>query len=195
MRSLLSLSVFALALSTVAAAGAQDRRRQARAKTVVVDTGPRHRTVQTVRVAHAQRYATPWHVRHYHSDRVLRDARHELFDARRDYERILRIRRRWHDATALRDPHARREAERRATRWIDAELTESYERGHRQRRSQRLHGLRRELDAPRRWNRFGAWHPNARHRKAHALDELVRMARRDVERAADHPYNRYGLSR
>lgn len=195
MRSLLSFMVFTLALTSVATVGAQDRRWPPRTTTVVVEPGPGTRRVDAVRVAHPRRAVEPWGPRRHREDRALRQARRDLFEARHDYERILRIRRRWHDATAMRDPRARREAELRAIRWVDAELAESYGRRDLEYRVHRLHGLRDELEMPRRWSTWGARHPYGKNRKARVLDDLVRIARRDVERAAHHPYNRYALSR
>lgn len=165
MRPYLSLGLFVLAFATVGSADAQGRRRgpEVRQTTVVVDTRPTAR--------HDWRRARHRHVRGA--------AYVDLQRQRRDHEEIVRISRRWRQASYARDPYARRNLTLRANAWIDREIASANARRRGGRYVVRLHTLQRELNT--RHRRYG--YGRGAERKARVLDELVALSAGELRRA------------
>ena len=171
MRALLHLGLFALALGAVTSAHAQGRHRSptARQTTVVVDARraptPRHR----------------WHRAPHH--RAHRAAHIDLQRQRRDHEEIVRISRRWRQASYARNPNAKRNLKRRANAWIDREIAESQVRPNGGRYAVRLSVLQRELNTRYRHVGYGYGPRHGAERKARVLDELVTLSAAELQRA------------
>lgn len=177
MRTLLQLGLFVLSLGFVTTADAQGRRRapDPRQTTVVIDT---------------RRAPTPppdWRRARHHR---ARSAAHiDLQRQRRDHEEIVRISRRWRQASYHQNPDAKRNVKRRANAWIDREIAESQARPNSGRYVIRLSALQRELNA--RHRRYGYRYDYgyghgrgyAAERKARVLDELVALSATELRRA------------
>ena len=179
MRTLLHLGIVALALGTVTSVDAQGRRGSShhRKTTVVVDT---------------RRAPTPdhdWHRSRYHRERSA--AHIALERQRRDHEEIVRISRRWRQASYHRNHDAKRNIKRRANAWIDREIAEAQRRRNGGRYVVQLSALQRELNTRHRGHRYG-YHPTygydlgygyGAERKARVLDELVALSAAELRRA------------
>lgn len=173
MRPYLYLGLFALAFATVSTADAQGRRRNpaARQTTVVVDAGP------------TPRY--DWRRARYERSRNAAYA--DLQRQRADHTEIVRISRRWRQATDRRDPYAKRDLMLRANVWIDREIASANARPNSGRYVVRLHSLQRELNT--RHRRHG--HRHGASRKARVFDELVALSSSELRRA-ENRQRRYG---
>lgn len=176
MRASLHLGLFALALVAAAQADAQagsrGHRQGARATTVVVETrrspAPPPRWHQAP-LGRAYRAHTP---------------RNRVQEQRRDHDEIVRIARRWREASYNRNPHAKRNVQRRAALWIDREITEASRLPNRRRYVLRLHVLRRELDTSSRGRPIDYGHRPHRHaQKTRVIDELVQLSALELRRA------------
>lgn len=165
MRLTLPLGLFVLAFGTVAGADAQGRRRnpEVRQTTVVVEARP---------------------TRHYDGHRArherARNAAHvNLQRQRRGHEEIVRISRKWRQATYRRDPYAKRNLTFRANAWIDREIALASARPNGGRYAVRLDALQRELNT--RHRRYG--HRHGTERRARVFDELVALSAAELRRA------------
>lgn len=209
MRSLLHIGLFALALTTVTQASADDDRDQRRHKKVVVtyDDAPRH--VRTVRASHDPPRAVYDSRRVSHrAPKAMHLARRRYTDQREDLERITRIAERWHTATANRNGEAQWKINRRLDAWLDAEVRESVAEPGAHRYTQKVRVLSHELTRlERRRHIDRSFQSRARYssgqyrnagygrghyaqsqrayftRKAEILDQLVTMSERQVFRA------------
>jgi len=215
MRNLLHVGLFALALTTVTQASADDDSDYRRGKKVVVtyDNGPRQ--VRPVRASFDPPRAVYDQRRTFHNPRnVMHIARQDYFDQREDLEQIVRINERWERATAMRNLDAQWKVNRRLDAWLEREMRESVREPHGQRYQQRLRSLRDELARLERSRYRG--HGNRGHgyrghgnrgqryrghnqggylaKKALILDELVRLSERQVQRAAANLRYPYRLS-
>ena len=188
MRALLHLGLFAFAFAFVSQASADDddrgrKRGRKHHTTVVIAPEPAPRVVRPVRVAHTPRPpAYDWRYgRHERPDFV--GARQELYEQRRDHDRIIRLVNRWEEASAYGNPHAQRNVEWRVDGWIEREIAESSRRRGNGRYVLRLHELRRQLWTTHRWHPRG----HARHRrnahKARVLGDLVVLSENQLRRA------------
>ncbi len=164
MRLTLPLGLFVLAFGTVTSADAQGRRRNPEVRqTVVVEARPtRH---------------YDWHrARHQRA----RNAAHvDLQRQRGGHAEIVRISRKWRQATYRRDPYAKRNLTFRANAWIDREIALASARPNGGRYAVRLDALQRELNT--RHRRYGHRH-GAEHR-ARVFDELVALSAAELRRA------------
>jgi hypothetical protein len=210
MRNLLHFGLFALALATVTQASADDDSDYRRGKKVVVryDDGPRQvravrATFDPPRAVYDQRRTF------HHTAGSMNVARQDYIDERKDLEQILRISERWDQATAAQNLDAQSKVNRRLDAWLDREIRESIDEPRSQRYSQELRMLGNELAALER-NRYRTrgYHKSGykgrgyyergykgrghyargqrsyHERKAVILDELIRLSKRQVERAA-----------
>jgi hypothetical protein len=197
MRTLLHFGIFALVLTTVGQASADDHRRRQRQTTIVIAPQTRDRAVRPVRapapppprVYDEQRYR-------HHRSRGLVEARREVIDQRRDHDQILHMSLRWEQATANRNPHAQRNVERRINAWIEREIDESSHKADHGRYVHRLHQLRRELRGPRGWYGYGygrGRHHVNRH-KANVIGEVVQLSERQLRHAQARARRHTGLA-
>jgi hypothetical protein len=143
MRNLLHFGLFALALTAVTQADAQERRHGDRHTTVVIAPGGGPRVVQPVRASF--------------------DPPHAVYDSRRtiqreDLEQIVRIAERWEHATANRDRHAQSKVDRRLDAWLEREIRESVREPHNYRHTQRVRVLSDELATLERRDHQGRGH-------------------------------------
>ncbi len=183
MRALLQVGIFALALTAVTQASADEQnRRGERRTTIVIAPQTGHRAARPVTVAPAPRRHDYVRARRQPS-RGMVEARREVYDARRDHEEIARIADRWTRATHERNPNAQRNAERRIHAWIEHEIEESSRKAHKGRYVYRLHSLRRELRAAHGWQTRGRRPHRFDARKASVVRELVDLAERQVQHA------------
>lgn len=210
MRNLLHIGLFALALTTVTQASADDDSDYRRGKKVIVtyDDGPRQ--VRPVRVRVAPSPVVYDQRRTFHNPRnAMHVARRDYFDQREDLEQIVRISERWERATAERNADAQWKVNRRLDAWLEREIRESVREPRGQRYQQRIRSLRDELARLERSRYRGhgyRGHGNRGHRyrghsqggylakKAVILDELVRLSERQVQRAAANLRSPYRLS-
>ncbi|NNE20273.1 MAG: hypothetical protein HKN10_17525 [Myxococcales bacterium] len=217
MRNLLHFGLFALALTAVTQASADDDSDYRRGKKVIVtyDDGPRQvrparASFESPRVVYDQR-------RTFHNPRnATHVARRDYFDQREDLEQIVRISQRWERATANRNADARWNVNRRLDAWLEREIRESVGEPRSQRYAQKLRMLSNQLaalerDRHRTRGYLDRGHRGRGHyergyygrghyarsqrsydeRKAAILDELVRLSERQVQRAASnlrYPY-------
>ena len=220
MRNLLHIGLFALALTTVTQASADDDSDYRRGKKVIVtyDDGPRQ--VRPVRASFDPPRAVYDQRRTFHNPRnAMHVARQDYFDQREDLEQIVRISQRWERATATRNADAQWKVNRRLDAWLEREIRESVREPHSQRYSQKLRMLSNELAVLERdryrtrgyherghkgrghyergYNGRGHYARNLRsyyERKAVILDELVRLSERQVQRASANLRYPYRLS-
>jgi len=185
MRALIHLGLFALALTTLGQASADDSgRRGERRTTIVIAPQTNHRTARPVRVPvepmpprYDYRRARP-----QRSQGIL-EARRAFYNEQRDHEEIVRIVDRWTRATRYRDPHAQRAEERRAHAWIQSEIEESSARPDNGRYVHRLNALRRQLLVARPGHGYGRRGHRFDAHKAQVFGELVQLSERQVQRA------------
>ncbi len=210
MRNLLHFGLFALALTTVTQASADDDSDYRRGKKVVVtyDNGPRQ--VRPVRASFDSPRAVYDQRRTFNNPRnATRVARQDYFDQREDLEQIVRISERWERVTSERNPDAQWKVNRRLDAWLEREIRESVREPRGQRYQQRLRSLRDELarlERSRYRGRGYRGHGNRGQRyrghnqggylakKALILDELVRLSERQVQRAAANLHYPHRLS-
>jgi hypothetical protein len=204
MRYLLHFGLFAVALTAVTQADAQDRRVRDRQTTVVIATGGGPRVVRPVRASvEPSRAVYDSRRTVYKSSRPAYDARRAYFDQREDLEQIVRIAERWEQATANRDRHAQWKVDRRLDAWLEREIRESVREPHNYRHAQRVRVLSDELAMLERRGHQGRGHNghgyksrghygNGSHgrghggyygKKARILNELVELSERQVQRA------------
>jgi hypothetical protein len=146
MRNLLHFGLFALALTAVTQADAQERRHGDRHTTVVIAPGGGPRVVQPVRASFDPPHAVYDSRRTIHKpSHTAYDTRRAYFDQREDLEQIVRIAERWEHATANRDRHAQSKVDRRLDAWLEREIRESVREPHNYRHTQRVRVLSDEL--------------------------------------------------
>jgi len=204
MRYLLHFGLFAVALTAVTQADAQDRRVRDRQTTVVIATGGGPRVVRPVRATvEPPRAVYDSRRTVYKSSRPAYDTRRAYFDQRQDLEQIVRIAERWEQATANGDRHAQLNADRRLDAWLEREIRESIAEPHNHRYTQRVRVLSDEL-AMLEWRGHqgrghnghgyksrghygngsqGRGHGGYYGKKARILNELVELSERQVHRA------------
>ncbi|MGB5312970.1 MAG: hypothetical protein WBN38_12955 [Polyangiales bacterium] len=185
MRALIHPALFALALTAVGQASADDGgRRRERRTTIVIAPQTHHPSARPVR-APVDPMPPRYDYRRARSQRSqgILEARREFYNQQRDHDEIVRIADRWTRAMRYRDPHAQRNEERRAYAWIQREIQESSGRPDNGRYVHRLHALRRQLLVAypghgygRRGHRFDA-------HKAQVFVELVELSERQVQHA------------
>jgi len=146
MRNLLHFGLFALTLTVVTQADAQDRRRVDRHTTVVVAPVGGPYAVRPVRARVAPSPVVYDQRRTFHNPRnAMHVARQDYFDQREDLEQIVRISQRWERATAERNPDAQWKVNRRLDAWLEREIRESVREPRGQHYQQRILSLRDEL--------------------------------------------------
>ena len=183
MRALFHFGLFALALTAVSQASADDHRHQDRRTTIVVAPDARHAPVRRVGPPAGpapSRY--DWERARREEQQRQAAARRYLYEQQRDHDRIVQIRNAWRRATYQGNPFAQRNAERRAYQWIDREIAESRRERGRDGYVVRLQALRRELRVSQTWpphpgRGHGAWEHA---RKTNVFDELVMLSAREV---------------
>ena len=210
MRYLLHIGLFAVALTAVTQADAQDRRRGDRETTVVIATGSRTQLVRPVRASVYPPRAVYDQRRSIHNTpRAMLVARRAYSEQREDLEQIVRISQRWEQATAERNRDVQWKVNRRLDAWLEREIRESIREPHNQRYTQRVRLLSDELVKLER----GRYHersyrsrgyrgrgyrghsPRSYHeRKAAILRELVHLSERQVRRAEANLHYPYRLS-
>jgi len=209
MRNLLHFGLFALALTTVTQASADDDSDYRRGKKVIVTYDDGRRQVRPVRASFDPPRAVYDQRRTFHNPRnAMHVARQDYFDQREDLEQIVRISERWGRATAERNADAQWRVNRRLDAWLEREIRESVREPRGQRYQQRLRSLRGELARLERSRYRGhgyrghgyrghgyRGHGNRGHRyrghnqggyltkKALILDELVRLSERQLQRS------------
>ena len=197
MRALLHLGLFVLALTLVGQASADhddDDLRRERRTTVVIAPNVEHRVVRPVRAPvepAPPRYGydrdydhdDAWKKGRHHRGRGMAAARRALYEQKRDHDEIVRIAERWQQATYERNPHAQRQAERRAHAWIEREIHESNRNHDDGRYVHRLHSLRRQLQLSHGWHTYGPSRHRLNAHKARVFDELVELSDRQLRRA------------
>ena len=217
MRNLLHFGLFALALTAVTQADAQDRRHGDRHTTVVIAPGGGPRVVQTVRASFDPPRAVYDSRRTIHKpSHAAYDTRRAYFDQREDLEQIVRIAERWEHATANRDRHAQSKVDRRLDTWLEREIRESVREPHNYRYAQRVRVLSDELAMLERRGHQGRGHNGHAYKsrghnghgykdrgyyggvdrgysakKARILNELIELSERQVHRAQAsmrHPF-------
>jgi hypothetical protein len=185
MRQQLHFGLFALALTVVTQADAQDRHHSNRPTTVVVARGG---GPQLVRAA-------------------LVDPRRDYQNQQQDLSQIIAISRQWERATARRDLRAQSVADRRLDAWLEREIRESIREPYNDRYAYRLTVLRDELAFLERQASRGRGHDayyerkhghghDAHHEvkrghgsrvyyveKAQIFDELIDLSERQLQRA------------
>lgn len=210
MRNLLHFGLFALALTAVTQAKADDDSDSRRGKKVIVtyDDGPRQ--VRPVRASFdPSRVVYDQRRTFYNPRNSMHVARQDYFDQRDDLEQIVRISERWERVTAERNPDAQWKVNRRLDAWLEREIRESARDPRAQRYQQRIRSLRDELARLERSRYRGhnyRGHGNRKHRyrgynqggylakMAVILDELVRLSEQQVQRAAANLRNPRRLS-
>jgi hypothetical protein len=199
MRNLLHFGLFALALTAVTQASAQDTRRGDRHTTVVIAPGGAPRSVRPVRASFEPPRAVYDSRRTFPvSSRATHDARRAYLDQQQDLQQIVAIAKRWEWATASRDRHAQWKVDQRLDAWLTREIRESAREPHNHRYAYRVRALNEELamlerrvhDRPARYGhgaRRQGHHWQGRQgyyaKKARILDELVELSERQLERA------------
>jgi hypothetical protein len=206
MRALLHLGLFALALTAVSQASADDDSDYERGERVIVIRNqgqsrarpardrfePAPRVYESRRGRHQPPRAIHDPRRVYeHRARELAAARENLYDQERDLEQIVRIANRWEQASANNNPYALRKIERRLDDWMEREIIESRHDPRDRSYVHRLQKLRRELAANEGWYGHGRGHARGYGRgwrrnqayKASILNELVELSERQVYRA------------
>jgi len=206
MRHLLHFGLFALVLTAVTRADAQDRRHGDRHTTVVIAAGGGPRVVRPVRASYDPPRAVYDSRRTVHKpSAATHDARRAYFEQREDLEQIVRITERWKQATANRDRHAQGKVDRRLDAWLEREIRESTREPHNHRYTQHVRMLRDELAILERRSHHGPGYRGRGHwerghqgrgyqgrghqgrgyqaKKARILDELVELSERQVQRA------------
>ena len=185
MRQLLHFGLFALALTVVTEADAQDRQHTNRPTTVVVARGG---GPQLVRAA-------------------LVDPGRDYHNQRQDLAQIVAISNQWERATANRDWYTQSVADRRLNAWLEREIRESSRELYNDRYAYRLTVLRHELALLERQASYGRGHGadykqkrgrghGAHHEakrghgppvyyveKAQIFDELIGLSERQLQRA------------
>ena len=213
MRYLLHIGLFAVALSAVTQADAQDRRRGDRETTVVIAAGSRTQLVRPVRASvHPPRAVYDQRRSIHNTPRAMLVARRAYSEQREDLEQIVRISQRWEQATAERNRDMQWKVNRRLDAWLEREIRESIREPQNQRYTQRVRLLSDELVKLER----GRYHErsyrgpgyrgyrgrgyrghsprNYHERTAAILRELVHLSERQVRRAEANLHYPYRLS-
>ncbi|MGB3049733.1 MAG: hypothetical protein WBB42_01955 [Polyangiales bacterium] len=210
MRYLLHIGLFALALTAVTQADAQNRRHANRQTTVVIAPRGGPYAVQPVRASFDPPRAVYDQRRTiHHIPKTTHLARRAYFDEREDLEQIVRISERWERATAERNSDAQWKVNRRLDAWLEREIRESPHDPRNQRYTQRVRLLRYELVSLERSRNRGYVHNGRGHngrghnarshggyftKKASILNELVRLSERQVQLAEARLHAPYRLS-
>jgi hypothetical protein len=165
MRYLLHFGLFAVALTAVTQADADDRRFRDRQTTVVIATGAGPRVVRPVRAGvEPPRAVYDSRRTVYTSSRPAYDTRRAYFDQRQDLEQIVRIAERWEQATANRDRYLQSKVDRRLDAWLEREIRESVREPRNQHYAQRVRVLSDELAMLERRSHQGRGHYESGHR-------------------------------
>lgn len=196
MRNLLHFGLFALALTVVGQASADDDRDYRRGKKVVVTYDDAPRRVAPVRTRFEPSRAVYDQRRTFHpAPKVTHFARRAYFDQQEDLEQIVRISKRWERAIATRNPDAQWKVNRRLDAWLEREIRESMREPGNQRHAHRIRLLRNELASLERTRFYrrghqgrgrgargyqGRAHESYFASKANILDELVWLSERQV---------------
>ena len=204
MRYLLHFGLFAVALTAVTQADADDRRFRDRQTTVVIATGAGPRVVRPVRASvEPPRAVYDSRRTVYRTSRPAYDTRRAYFDQQQDLEQIVRIAERWEQATANRDRYLQSKVDRRLDAWLEREIRESIREPYNQHYTQRVRVLSGELARLERRGHQGHGHNGHGYRshghngnghrgrdhggyygkKARILNELVQLSERQVRRA------------
>lgn len=196
MRYLLHIGLFALALSSVAQASADDDSDYRRGKKVVVayETGPRQ--VRPVRASHAPARVIYDQRRTFtRTPKTMHVARRAYFDQRKDLEQIVKISERWDQATANRNREAQWKVNRRLDAWLEREIRESVREPRSRHYTERVRGLSHELAKLERRRHYsrgyqgrgyqgrGHYARNYHQEKASILNELIQLSERQLQRA------------
>jgi len=197
MRYLLHIGLFALALSSVAQASADDDSEYRRGKKVVVayETGPRQ--VRPVRASHAPAHVIYDQRRTFtRAPKAMHVARRAYFDEREDLERIVKISERWEQATANRNREAQWKVNRRLDAWLEREIRESVREPRGRQYAERVRGLSHELAKLERRRHYSRGYQGRGHyartyyqQKASILNELIRLSERQLQRAEANLHN------
>jgi len=209
MRYLFHFGLFAMGLTLVTPAGAQERRHRDRHTTVVSGLEAGSRVVRPVRASFEPPRAVYDSRRAIHTSSTAKhDARRAYFDERQDLEQITRIAERWEQATANRDRHAQSRVDRRLDAWLEREIRESIREPRNQRYTHRVRALSDELAMLERRKHDGHHYGNRGHhygnrgyqgrghrgfaaKKSRILYELVQLSEQQARRAgvnARHPF-------
>jgi hypothetical protein len=203
MRYLLHIGLFALALTAVTQASADDDGDYRRGKKVIVTYDDAPRQVRPVRTrSEPSRAVYDQRRTFHHTPKASQFARRAYFDQREDLEQIVRISARWETATANRNRNAQWKVNRRLDAWIEREIRESVREPGNQRYMYRVRQLQSELVSIERSRHRGRGHyERGRHglggyfaKKASILNELVRLSERQVQRARANLRYPYRLS-
>ncbi|MBT8452187.1 MAG: hypothetical protein KJO40_09505 [Deltaproteobacteria bacterium] len=210
MRNLLYFGLFALALTVVGEARADDHRDYRRGKKVIVTYDDAPRRVAPVRTGFEPSRATFDQRRTFHpTPQVTQFARRAYFEQRKDLEQIVRISERWERAVATRNPDAQWKVNRRLDAWLEREIRESMREPRNQRYTHRIRLLRNELVSLERTRLYRRGHQGrgrgvrGYHGRAHGgyfatkasiLDQLISLSERQVQIAEVRVRAPYRLS-
>jgi hypothetical protein len=205
MRYLLHIGLFALALTVVTQASADDDRDYRRGKKVIVTYDEAPRDARPVRTSLEPSGAVYDQRRTFHhTPNATHFARRAYFDQREDFEQIVRISERWEQATAHRNADAQWKVNRRLDAWLEREIRESVREPGNQRYAYRVRLLRNELvslerSRPRGRGHYARGHHGRAHggyfaKKASILNELVQLSEGQVQRAEANLRYRHRLS-
>ena len=190
MDKLLHFSLFALALTAVTQARADDDGDYRRGKKVVVAyehgtrrARPARATPDPPRFVYDSRRAS------HERGKASHAARRDFFDQQENLTQITRITNRWHEAAANRNGHVQWKVNRRIDAWLDREIRESANQPWNGRYSEKLRALSYELDViERRYDRqrlhaANEWYGRGyRGRGYHPVGYRGRSRHRAVER-------------
>ena len=203
MRYLLHIGLFALALTAVTQASADDDSDYRRGKKVLVTYDGAARQVRPVRTrVEPSRAVYDQRRTLQQTPRATQFARRAYFDQREDLEQIVRISERWERATAKRNSDAQWKLNRLLDGWLEREIRESACEPGNQRYTYRVRQLRSELVSLERGRHHGRGHYERSYhgrgayfaKKASILNELVRLSERQVQRAEANLRYPYRLS-
>ena len=165
MRHLLHFGLFALTLTAVTQAGAQDTRHGGARLAIEVAAYRGPRRAQPVRPS------------------VRYDRHNASLDAHRDLAEIVSIARRWERATAHHDRQAELIADRQLDAWLEREIRESIRRPYAHQHGASVRALSNELALLEQRAHRGRGHRGYHARKMRILDQLVELSRRQVRLA------------
>lgn len=210
MRNLLHFGLFALALTVVGEASADDHRDHRRGKKAIVACDDDSRHVLPVRTSFDRSRAVYDQRRTFdHTPKATQFARRAYVDQREDLAQIVRISERWERAIATRNPDAQWKVNRRLDAWLEREIRESMREPGNQRYTHRIRLLQNELASLERMRRYRRGHQGRGRgalgyhsrghgsyfaKKASIIDELVRLSERQVQIAEVRMRAPYRLS-
>jgi hypothetical protein len=210
MRNLLYFGLFALALTVVGEASADDYRDYRRGKKVIVARGDAPSRVLPVRTSFdPSRTVYDQRRTFHHTPQAAHFARRAYADQQEDLAQIVRISERWQRATATRNPDAQWKVNRRLDAWLEREIRESMREPGNQRYTHRIRLLRNELASLERTRLYRRGHQGRGRgargyhsraygsyfaKKASILDELVWLSERQVQIAEVRVRAPYRLS-